>query len=636
MGIYACGNTSNSSGNNPNNNAFLPIKIEKLTVKIVDQNTSKPIANALLAYNGNTLATRSNEEGIVVLSDIEFSSSANHLVLSAGAFDYASNTQRHSAQTLQERDNTVTFSLQKMAFSAKLSLPLQDRDVPAKATLQHGDTAMHLNMPFQSLVKANGEFVQGEIDVQITFYKQEDFPPNYIADDITLPTLLAQNINNGIMRLTTMGMADINLYQNGEKLQVAPGRVLNWSVQASPATAERIAQLPADNPVKLYFLNTANNFWEEDASAIFYDANTRTLNANLSHLTHINFDAELRSSGTCYWGKIEDQCGDPVPNQNLFFTFVGKNYGNSRVPGTGDPKSRLKYAGQFTYRPLKTNAQGEYCINAPLYSYDNGQTFDYAAAYAYPQAAKANIISGICSCPDCPKDDETQELLPSLNCYLPSERIRNKAKELEPFLDADSGAQGGNFSYLSTYITIGTYCSKKLYDQSDVRNLPASNNENQVPESIYQKTCYHSPDFLLDNPKQRCQACPEHFKSPKEFERGPGNRAGEANSNFYGGCDKAQPTGNRCPEVNILKIRIPRKICKNQQGTVCKKTPECTPGFVCSDNKCVCIDSEDCRLFPCSTTADCQTNFKKYIGTSAGRGIESFRCENTICVPNVP
>jgi hypothetical protein len=609
---------------------------------VLNKETHNPIPDATVTYNGNVLVQNTDANGIVFLNDVFFISPESGVVVSASAFHYTANTQRQSYRLLEERNYNIVFLLQPIEFAQKLKLPEKAEDLPAAATLQHGKTTSQLSIPFQSLVNERGEEVKGEIDVEMTFYDAGDFPPDYMSDDPTLPTLLAQTDDSGIVRLQTTGMADINLYQEGQRLQVAPNRSVLWTIQEPDETAQIIASLPEDNPVKLYKLNTATNFWEENAEPCIYDANTQTLRVNLTHLSHNNTDFEFPSFGTCYEGSIVDQCGDSIPEQTLFLTFIGNNYGESGIEATRLARQRLRQGGQFSYRELKTNSQGRYCSNAPLFAYAK-DLIAYGSVYAYPRIAdKKRISLGICDCPNCLKDDETQELLPSLNCYEPSRSIMDRTRTLRPAPEeGDSdGRDGGNFFRDATYARISNYCSKKLYNQTDLtKDTPP--NKNAIPVGAYQQACLNT--FLQKNPSQKCQACPSHYNAVQHFTYSINdpNRASkekDPNANFYRNCSGKKPGGHRCAQLPMVKITLPWKscpadnICIPSMNKSCENTAECRAGLICLHNKCTCIDKNNCNIISCNHVNDCTTKLGGYI-KDLSTGIKGFKCLHEICVP---
>jgi hypothetical protein len=174
-----------------------------------------------------------------------------------------------------------------------------------------------------------------------------------------------------------------------------------------------------------------------------------------------------------------------------------------------------------------------------------------------------------------------------------------------------------------------------LYNQRDAsKDRNPKDLSNRVPEGEYQKACYDK--FLLDKEKQRCQACPDEFRSPTAFNFNSGDeRQNNPNRNFYRGCDSNRFQGRDCAKVQTVQINIPGKICETpclrKKGEKCEKTSECYPSMVCADSRCVCLTEKQC-VFTCTFARDCDNPLKI---PKANYQISSFKCINKICVPIV-
>jgi hypothetical protein len=187
----------------------------------------------------------------------------------------------------------------------------------------HGEAQTTLSIPADALVDPNSNLVAGNANVSLTFW-------NPIEPLTSAPANLFAADGNKQKALVTYGMADIEIEQNGQLLQVASGKKLTWSV-IEPNDV--IATLSPNAVVKspfpdIYSLNTQTGLWQFEGSqasgAIAYDANTRTIAALLPHLSSWNVDADAGPQfGGCIKGRLVDPCGHPLGNKGYTIWFLG-------------------------------------------------------------------------------------------------------------------------------------------------------------------------------------------------------------------------------------------------------------------------------------------------------------------------
>ena len=292
-----------------------PNKPGRITGTVTDE-TLKPLA-------GVQVTLESHKETATTDSSGAFSFVANdkpgaRVALSARAEGFARGAGFAviSAQPLP----SMRIVLRKIGHSEIVQLP-EGAAAAVDVTVVKGDSSTRLSIPADSLMRADGTRARGAAQVRMTFWN-----PN---EDLTsAPPLYAQDGDARLFRLLSYGMADIEVEQNGELLQVAPGKRLGWRV-ALPmpmrANLTTFPQIAAD--IELYYLEPTKSVWlrePREITQVSYDTQTGIVTGQLPHLSDWNFDAQCYFPGTacnsliyggCVTGRVTDCNGAPLAQQ---------------------------------------------------------------------------------------------------------------------------------------------------------------------------------------------------------------------------------------------------------------------------------------------------------------------------------
>jgi hypothetical protein len=164
-----------------------------------------------------------------------------------------------------------------------------------------GPGGSSLTAPAGAFVDASGNAVTGLVDVALT-----PLDPTNPAQLAAYPgDLMARRLDSSIAVLHSYGVLDIDVRQNGAKLQVATGKTLTASIPGAAKGA-----LPAAST--LWSFDETTGLWkEESATALQTGSNLYT--ATLPHLSIWNIDdAVLAGYAGCISGTVVDAHGTPV------------------------------------------------------------------------------------------------------------------------------------------------------------------------------------------------------------------------------------------------------------------------------------------------------------------------------------
>ncbi len=219
-------------------------------------------------------------------------------------------------------------------------------DLPVVIQVRRGEGAATLTLDTGSVVVPGGNVVQGSIQVAMTYWHPQE------ALD-SAPALLVANENSTAVPLTTFGMAAIELWQNGNLLQVAPNHTVALSFNQPAGT---LAKLGTTMP-NLYYLDPNVGIWNYEGSindgTLTFDKAAGTFNARLPHLSAWNVDGSIYpSGGGCVQGHVYDAChpATPLVGTALKVWFL-------------DAEETKDFAAT-------TDKTGFYCVATPISNYE--------------------------------------------------------------------------------------------------------------------------------------------------------------------------------------------------------------------------------------------------------------------------
>ena len=181
-------------------------------------------------------------------------------------------------------------------------------DPPAVVQVTRGEGYSSLALTTGSVVVPGGNVVQGNITVSMTYWHPQE------ALD-SAPALLVANENNMVVPLETFGMTSVELWQNGNLLQVAPNHTVALSF-AQPSGMQ--ARLSVAMP-NLYYLDPNTGIWTFQGSTtdgtMTYDKTTVACSppscrilvpgTSMAHL--------YPTGGGCVEGHVYDACNPATP-----------------------------------------------------------------------------------------------------------------------------------------------------------------------------------------------------------------------------------------------------------------------------------------------------------------------------------
>ncbi len=255
----------------------------------------------------------------------------------------------------------LQFTLRPVDQSQTFALPVGTQN--AVFHLNRGVAGATLTIPTASLVDINGNIATGNANINLTFWSPDD-------DMSTSPGVLRASDGNrqprddGPIYLLSYGMVDIDIEQDGNKLQVAPGAALPLVLQTTASRRDALATRPASITTQpsLWTLNPNTGLWDEDVGDSSFDVTTGQLVATLHHLSTKNCDEPYTLSGPptgdtgCITGRAYGACGQPLANARITLN-VANSAAGSGIPAdlvyttddTGTFKADITPAGHNNY-----------------------------------------------------------------------------------------------------------------------------------------------------------------------------------------------------------------------------------------------------------------------------------------------
>ena len=280
--------------------------------------TESPIPTAEVSIAGRDLRTTTDALGQFLLP--VDNGLGDVISVHASATGYAS---MYRLVTLSvDADVQLELELRPVGRAGDVSLPGPGET--ATIALGGDDGGVELEIPHAALVDKAGNVASGDVQVLMTYWHPvtdyQHFPADLMAaePDGSLSPL-------GPTFLESFGMTEIDVIQGGTTLQVASGATLGLTIKAPGP--QRDGADPT-NPPRLYWLNPATGFWQEEVDRYSYDAATGELVASLKHLSIYNSDVPLKAHSGCLGGRVVSQCGTPVTGAQVRVVLT-KNGGRS-------------------------------------------------------------------------------------------------------------------------------------------------------------------------------------------------------------------------------------------------------------------------------------------------------------------
>ncbi len=149
------------------------------------------------------------------------------------------------------------------------------------------------------LVDASGKVVAGSVDVALT-----PLSPAVPGELAAYPGVLAGSTNGAAPSLLqTYGVLDVTAMQNGQIVQVAPGKTVTVTIPVAGS-----GTLPQTED--LWSFDLATGIWDHEGTAQLVGS---VYTAQLSHFSYHNIDGGIQNGqATCVTGVVVDTSGKPV------------------------------------------------------------------------------------------------------------------------------------------------------------------------------------------------------------------------------------------------------------------------------------------------------------------------------------
>ena len=345
------------------------------------------IANAQVTVSGRSVST--DKDGNFTLDS---SLDANTYVgVRVKASGYPESIRRVLMPTSTQ--GQVRFILRPTDQSQTFALPTGAQ--PTVFTVNRGVAGATLSIPASSLVDFKGNIATGNANMNLTYWSPDD-------DMSTAPGVLqASDANknptdNHPINLLSYGMVDIDIEQDGNKLQVASGTSLSLVLQTTAGRRDALAARPASVTTgpTLWTLNPNTGLWDQDVGDSTFDVTTGQLVATLHHLSTKNADEPYSTDGPnnqtdtgCITGRAYGSCGQPLPN-----VVVTLNVGNS-LAGDGIPTNLVfttDSAGNYKANILPSG-HNNYYASATW----NGHTTNMTQSPVDPSLEFITVVPGV-------------------------------------------------------------------------------------------------------------------------------------------------------------------------------------------------------------------------------------------------
>ena len=340
---------------------------------------------------------------------------AGHYALAMSAADLASHGLAATAEGYAPASRwvpgdatEVDFSLRAYDTVTQVMLPSAVGAV-ATATAQRGDGAVTLTLGAADLLTAAGAVAQGAAEVRLTYWN----PATDLAErPASMAAYLPGNGNGALLlSLQSLGMVDVQVLQNDQPLQVAPGHTLGLD-QVLPAQFKAaMSQRPNDWHAPFLFFQDGNTgAWVLDGN-LTYDAAAGALRGQLPHLTTWNYDdfENWNPPASCTTDDIlngRGSCGKPQ-NSVLGGCMTGLALGADKAPLANQTVRVYLFDFEHTSAiDVPTDGSGRYCVDVGTrlcVPYGNSPECHYTS----------NTISYHVSSPSSPEQSSMADPLPA-------------------------------------------------------------------------------------------------------------------------------------------------------------------------------------------------------------------------------
>lgn len=254
--------------------------------------------------------------------------------------------------------DAATFAATMTERAAALTLPNAENGGNVTGT---DGTAIVL--PANALVDRSGNPVSGDVEVALTPVDVSDvdardaFPGSFAAAD--------ENGDSGL--LLSFGVAEYNLTQNGERLQIAPGKQATLTVPVYIDTYSDGSAVKAGDSIPLWSLDETTGQWaQEGMGTVVADSNSPTglgFEMIVGHLSWYNcdaFSAVYRPIPMC---KIDGSSGLPTLDLSETCFITGGLVGDGPYSGVttnilGDNDRALPVPAGLDYQLIATARNG--------------------------------------------------------------------------------------------------------------------------------------------------------------------------------------------------------------------------------------------------------------------------------------
>ncbi len=251
-----------------------------------------------------------------------------------------------------------------------------------------GARGASLTAPADAFVDAAGAPVTGQVDIGLT-----PFDPALAAEALAYPgQLRGQTLDGRLVPLISFGLLDVVVRQNGQELQVAPGKTLDLTVPAPSA---------GDKPEtsQSWYYDVEAGTWIEVESESSYDQGSDSYNLQVDHLTTYNVDRAMDPS--CIYGLVLDADGQPAGGVIVY----------AQQAQELDP-----YYNRGIYATTWTDADGSFCLTVERDA-EARLTFTTAEGVTTERIIQAGSRRSNTFPADCGQDDCM--LVPSIHLDAP-------------------------------------------------------------------------------------------------------------------------------------------------------------------------------------------------------------------------
>lgn len=356
-----------------------------------------PIAGAAVALPAQKMSVVTDANGTYTLP-AGGAKVGETVAVSVSHGDYSTLNTR---VTLSARTTQATFGMRAHGVVQQVTLPSGKAPPVAVAVTDPNGGAAVLTIAAGDLVTPTGAVATGPATVKMAYWDP------WAALDSAPAPLLGRSAADGNLRpLLSFGMANIEVVQGNDSLQVASGRALSLNFNTPTGTDPNLLRGadPTDpaSP-QLWYADPNSGAWVLAGSMatgeVSIDANTQVMRTKLPHLSGWNTDG-VTTTNLCLKGNVVKDCGGPQANAKLTLWIYNsgqlaqytvntddKGHYEANITGTSNGGDRTKaqfYAWitgykdpnqavcnptrKATYSQLCGNNEGVVCAGTDIYA----------------------------------------------------------------------------------------------------------------------------------------------------------------------------------------------------------------------------------------------------------------------------